>query len=75
MVSGYQRVIDEHEAIWLEFHLPSGITLAQSKADWLALLDDDPHMTLRTYWGDLAGTTTQTERDVFKVWLSAEATS
>lgn len=71
---GEDRLIREHEAIWTEFHKPSGITLAESKSDWLDLLRDDPTMSDDEFWGrDTAGSTTESERRAFEAWLTEEA--
>ena len=45
------RIIEEHVAIWREFHEPFGITLSESKADWLELLAQDPGMRDEISWG------------------------
>lgn len=67
------RLIDEHSAIWRKVHASHGITLAESKADWLGLLQADPGMDDPINWGDLAGTTTPDGRDQFKAWLEERA--
>lgn len=71
---GEDRMIREHEAIWTEFHRPVGITLAESKSDWLDLLREDPTMSDSISWGwDLAGSTTEAERRAFEAWLTEGA--
>lgn len=63
------RLIQEHQAIWTEFHEPLGISLSDSKYDWFTLLREDPEMEDPWCWGDLAGTTTESERQAFRAWL------
>ena len=64
-------LIDEHLAIWREFHEPSGITLAESKRDWLDLLNDDPQMLVSTNWGECANAHDAQEIAAFREWLEA----
>lgn len=67
-------LIEEHRAIWRDYHESDGISLAESKADWLNLLREDPNMAHSANWGDLAGNTTEAERSRFKTWLEGDET-
>ena len=68
-MSTTNRLTGEHQVIWREFHAPAGVTLGESKRDWLDLLRDDPEMADPANWGALAGTTTERERSEFETWL------
>lgn len=37
-------LIESHIEIWEKYHKPIGITLAESKKDWLTMYDEDPEM-------------------------------
>lgn len=63
------RVIKEHQEIWEDFHRPVGITLEESKADWLEMLIEDPEMKDIPCWGLLAGTVSSGEIEEFRSWL------
>ena len=71
-VGGLYRMgaIEASLAIWREFHEPLGITLAESKSDWLELLNEDPEMVLDRNWGDLAGRVRAEEIVEFRAWLT-----
>lgn len=67
------RIVEEHRSIWSEFHAPVGISLAESKADWLELLDTDPEMQFQGNWGDLARMCKPYEIREFREWLEADS--
>lgn len=66
------EVIEEHRNIWAEFHNPSGITLRESKNDWLELLADDPTMHLGMNWAEFAGTVSAESISEFKKWMESD---
>lgn len=66
------EVIEEYRNIWAEFHNPFGITLRESKNDWLELLADDPTMQLEMNWGDLARKVSPESIFEFKKWMEGD---
>lgn len=63
-------VIVEHLNIFRKFHEPFGISLSESKEDWLILLDQDPEMNDEFKWGNLAGSVSIKEVGSFRSWLT-----
>lgn len=61
-------LIAGHLTIWREHHRPEGITLAESKADWLYLLEGDPLMVDGSNWGDFTGAAPEAVAE-FRSWL------
>lgn len=66
-------IIRESIDIWHKYHEPLGITLPESKRDWLDLLNGDPKMEERLNWADLAGTVSAGEIVEFRGWLEKDA--
>lgn len=65
--------IQVHTDIWEKYHKPHGITLAESKADWLEMLNQDPTMKQILSWGDsLAGRVTPAGIAAFRIWLEGD---
>lgn len=58
-----------HSTIWRKHHKPEGITLAESKADWLYLLELDPLMADASNWSEFTGAPPEAVA-VFKEWLT-----
>lgn len=66
------KLIEESRSIWREFHGSFGITLRESKDDWLELLREDPEMTNPFNWGpDFCGETPEVIAE-FKEWMESE---